>query len=37
MSNKQIKENKTFEVTKEFIDNLINLINEKRVGETSDS
>ena len=33
MSNKQIKENKTFEVTKEFIDNLINLINEKRVGE----
>ena len=33
MSNKQIKENKTFEVTKEFIDNLIILINEKRVGE----
>ena len=33
MSNKQIKENKTFKVTKEFIDILITLINEKRVGE----
>lgn len=33
MSNKQIKENKTFKVTKEIIDNLITLINEKRVGE----
>lgn len=33
MSNKQIKENKRFEVTKELIDNLITLINEKRVGE----
>ena len=33
MSNNQITENKVFEVTKEFIDNLITLINEKRLDE----
>ena len=33
MSNNQIIENKAFEVTKELIDNLITLINEKRVDE----
>ena len=33
MSNYQNTENKVFEVTKEFIDNLITLINEKRVDE----
>ena len=33
MSNNQITENKAFEVNKEFIDNLITLISEKRVDE----
>ncbi len=33
MSNKQTIENKAFEVTKDYIDNLITLINEKRTNE----
>ncbi len=37
MSNEQTIENKTFEVTKEIIDNLIILINEKRVSEINTS
>ena len=37
MSNKQTIENKTFEVTKELIDNLIILINEKKVHEINNT
>ena len=37
MSNYQNTENKVFEVTKEFIDNLITLINEKRVDEINNT
>ena len=33
MSKEQTIEKKTFEVTKELIDNLVTLINEKRVFE----
>ena len=37
MSNKQTIEKKTFEVTKELIDNLVSLINEKRVIEINNT
>ena len=37
MSNEQTIEKKTFEVTKELIDNLVSLISEKRVVEINNT